>query len=140
MADRFTASFKKALHSGYQLVDKRPDVLRIRPALLGINLVKPNFNLTNVIPVIFVARAVSGANQAMNVALTGDWKCARRTTASSRSQWPSELAMRACGRVGRLPGRGRADHLRWAQGLRAGSMKRAAYVLKGVHSCASIGP
>jgi len=73
MADRFTASFKKALQSGYQLVDKPgPDVLRIRPALSGINLVKPSFNLTNVIPVIFVARAVSGANQTMNVALTGE--------------------------------------------------------------------
>src|SRR4249920_3184307 len=73
MADRFTASFKKALQSGYQLVDKPgPDVLRIRPALSGINLVKPSFNVTNVIPVIFVARAVSGANQTMNVALTGE--------------------------------------------------------------------
>jgi hypothetical protein len=40
--------------------------------LSGINLVRPNFNLTNVIPVIFVARAVSGANQTMNVALTGE--------------------------------------------------------------------
>jgi hypothetical protein len=71
MADRFTASFKKALQSGYQLVDKPgPDVLRIRPALSGINLVKPSFNMTNVIPVIFVARAVSGSNQTMNVALT----------------------------------------------------------------------
>ena len=73
MADRFTASFKKALQSGYQLVDKPgPDVLRIRPALSGINLVKPNFNLTNVIPVIFVARGLTGANQTMNVALTGE--------------------------------------------------------------------
>ena len=73
MADRFTASFRKALQSGYQLVDKPgPDVLRIRPALSGINLVRPSFNVTNVIPVIFVARAVSGANQNMNVALTGE--------------------------------------------------------------------
>ena len=73
MADRFTASFKKALQPGYQLVDKPgPDVLRIRPALSGINLVKPSFKATNVIPVIFVARAVTGANQAMNVALTGE--------------------------------------------------------------------
>ena len=73
MADRFTASFKKALQSGYQLVDKPgPDVLRIRPALSGINLVKPRFNITNVIPVMFVARAVTGANQTMNVALTGE--------------------------------------------------------------------
>ena len=73
MADRFTASFKKALQSGYQLVDKPgPDVLRIRPALSGINLVRPNFNLTHVIPVIFVARGVTGANQTRNVALTGE--------------------------------------------------------------------
>ena len=73
MADRFTASFKKALQPGYQLVDKPgPDVLRIRPALSGINLVKPRFKTTNVIPVVFVARAVTGANQAMNVALTGE--------------------------------------------------------------------
>ncbi len=47
-------------------------MLRIRPALSGINLVKPRFKTTNVIPVVFVARAVTGANQAMNVALTGE--------------------------------------------------------------------
>ena len=58
MADRFTASFKKALQPGYQLVDKPgPDVLRIRPALSGINLVRPSLNMTNFIPVVFVARS-----------------------------------------------------------------------------------
>ena len=58
MADRFTASFKKALQPGYQLVDKPgPDVLRIRPALSGINLVRPGFNIANVLPVVFVARS-----------------------------------------------------------------------------------
>ena len=73
MADRFTASFKRALQPGYQLVSKPgPDVLRIRPALSGINLARPSFDVTNVIPVVFVARTVSGANQTMNVALTGE--------------------------------------------------------------------
>ena len=49
MADRFTASFKKALQPGYQLVDKPgPDVLRIRPALSGINLVRPGFNIRKI--------------------------------------------------------------------------------------------
>ena len=73
MADRFTASFKKALQPGYQLVDKPgADVLHIRPALTGINLVRPSFDMTNLIPVVFVTRTVLGARQPMNVALTGE--------------------------------------------------------------------
>ena len=73
MSDRFAGSFKKALQPAYQLVDKPgPDVLRIRPALSGINLVRPNFNMPNLIPVVFIARTAVGANQTMNVALTGE--------------------------------------------------------------------
>ena len=73
VADRFTASFKRALQPDYQLVDKPgPDVLRIRPASTGINLVRPSFDATNLIPVVFVARTVLGARQPMNVALTGE--------------------------------------------------------------------
>jgi hypothetical protein len=73
MADRFKASIKNALRSGYQIVRKPgPDVLRIRPAITGVNLVKPKFNPVNILPVVLVVRTVSGANQAQNVALSGE--------------------------------------------------------------------
>ena len=73
MTDRFTASAKKALHAGYQLVNKPgPGVLRIRLAITGVSLVKPDFKVRNAIPVVFVVRAVSGANQAKNVALISE--------------------------------------------------------------------
>jgi hypothetical protein len=73
MADRFTASFKKALQPGYQLVDKPgPGVLHIRLAITGVNLVRPGFKVRNAVPVVFVLRTVTGANQAKNVALTAE--------------------------------------------------------------------
>ena len=73
MSDNFSASFKKALQPGYQLVDKAgPDVLHIKLAVTGINLVKPETNPANFLPIIFIARTVSGAHSAMNVVLTGE--------------------------------------------------------------------
>ena len=120
MADRFTASFKKALQSGYQIVDKPgPDVLRIRPALSGINLVRPNFNLTNVIPVVFVARAVSGANQNMNVALTGELEVRApddSVVAQSMSIGTGDASVRPGREITWREVEQTTD--RWAQGLR----------------------
>ena len=73
MADRFKASLKKALRPGYQFVTKPgPGVLHFRLAITGVNLVRPKFNPLHVLPVVFVARTVSGASQAQNVALTGE--------------------------------------------------------------------
>jgi hypothetical protein len=73
MADSFTDSFKKSLQPGYQLVDKPgPGVLHIRLAITGINLVKPGFKPTNVLPVMIVFRAASGAMDAKNVVLTAE--------------------------------------------------------------------
>jgi hypothetical protein len=52
--DNFTGSFKKALQPGYTLVDKPgPDVLHIRLAITSINLVKPDFKPTDVLPIVF---------------------------------------------------------------------------------------
>jgi hypothetical protein len=73
MGDNFTASFKKALQPGYQLVDKAgTGVLRIRLAITGINLVKPDFKPTDALPIVFIFRAASGAMEAKNVVLTGE--------------------------------------------------------------------
>jgi hypothetical protein len=73
MADNFTASFKKALQPGYTLVDKPgPGVLHIRLAVTGINLVKPDFKPTDVLPIVFLFRAASGAMESKNVVLTGE--------------------------------------------------------------------
>jgi len=73
MTDNFTASFKKALQPGYTLVDKPgPDVLRIRLAITGINLVKPDFKPTDALPIVFLFRAASGAMESKNVVLTGE--------------------------------------------------------------------
>jgi len=73
MADNFTASFKKALQPGYQLVDKvGPGVLHIRLAITGVNLVAPANNPVNFLPVIFLLRAATGAMNAKDVALTGE--------------------------------------------------------------------
>jgi hypothetical protein len=73
MADNFTASFKKGLQPGYQLVDKTgPGVLHIRLAITGINLVKPDFKPTDVLPIVFLFRAASGAMESKNVVLTGE--------------------------------------------------------------------
>jgi hypothetical protein len=73
MADRFTNSFKKALQPGYQLVHKRgAGVLQIRLAITGLNLVKPGFKLRNVLPIVFVLRTLTGADQAKNVLLTAE--------------------------------------------------------------------
>lgn len=73
MSDNFTASFKKALHPGYQLVSKAgPDVLRIRIAITGVNLVKPDFKPTDALPIVFIFRAASGSMEAKNVVLTGE--------------------------------------------------------------------
>jgi hypothetical protein len=73
IADRFTSSFKKALQPGYQLVDKPgPGVLHIRLAVTGLNLVKPDFKPRNVLPVVFVLRAATGAINAQDVVLTAE--------------------------------------------------------------------
>lgn len=73
MSDSFNNSFKKALQPGYTLVDKPgPDVLHIRLAITGINLVKPDFKPTDALPVMFLFRAASGAMEAKNVVLTGE--------------------------------------------------------------------
>lgn len=73
LSDNFSASFKKALEPGYQLVDKAgPDVLHIKLAVTGINLVKPETNPANFLPIVFIARSVSGANSKLNVVLTGE--------------------------------------------------------------------
>ena len=73
MSDNFSASFKKALQPGYQLVDKAgPDVLHIKLAVTGINLVKPETNPANFLPIVFIARTVSGANSKLDVVLTGE--------------------------------------------------------------------
>lgn len=73
MADRFKDSVKKALRPRYQFVNKPgPGVLHFRLAITGVNLVRPSFNPVNVLPVVFVVRTVSGANQAQSVALTGE--------------------------------------------------------------------
>ena len=73
MTDRYTDSVKEALRAGYQLVKKPgPGVLRIRLAITGVSLVKPDFKVRNVIPVVFVVRTVSGASQAKNVSLIGE--------------------------------------------------------------------
>jgi hypothetical protein len=73
MADRFRDSFKKALQPDYQFVDEPgPGVLHIRLAITGVNLVHPGFQVANVLPVLFVLRTISGANQARNVTLTAE--------------------------------------------------------------------
>ena len=73
MSDNFTASFKKALHPGYELVNKAgPGVLHIRLAITGVNLVKPDFKPTDALPIVFIFKAASGANEAKNVVLTGE--------------------------------------------------------------------
>jgi Protein of unknown function (DUF3313) len=73
MTDDFTASFKKALQSGYQFVEKQgPGVLHIRLAITGVNLVKPSFKPTDALPIVFLFRAASGASSEKNVVLTGE--------------------------------------------------------------------
>jgi hypothetical protein len=73
IADRLTSSFKKALQPGYQLVNKPgPGVLHVRLAVTGLNLKKPDFKPRNVVPVVFVLRAVSGAINAQDVVLTAE--------------------------------------------------------------------
>jgi Protein of unknown function (DUF3313) len=73
VADRLTSSFKKALQPGYQLVDKSgPGVMHIRLAVTGPNLAKPGFNPINVVPVVFVLRAASGAMNAQDEVLTAE--------------------------------------------------------------------
>ena len=73
MSDNFGASFKKALEPAYQLVDKPgPDVLHIRLAVTGINLVKPDKNPTDFLPIIFIVKTASGANSKLDVVLTGE--------------------------------------------------------------------
>jgi hypothetical protein len=73
MSDNFNASFRKALQNGYQLVQKPgPDVLHIKLAITGINLVKPDKNPADFLPIVFILRAATGANDQMNVVLTGE--------------------------------------------------------------------
>ena len=75
MSDSFTNAFKKALQPGYQLVDKPgPGVLRITLAITGVNLVKPGFKPQDILPVVFLFRAVSGADQAKSVVLTAEMR------------------------------------------------------------------
>jgi hypothetical protein len=73
MADSFTSAFRNALQPGYQLVDKQgPGVLHIRLAITGVNLVKPDLKPTDVLPIVFLFRAASGATEDKNVVLTGE--------------------------------------------------------------------
>jgi len=73
MADSFTTAFKNALQPGYQFVDKQgPGVLHIRLAITGINLVKPGMNPTDIMPIVFLFKTASGANESKNVVLTGE--------------------------------------------------------------------
>jgi hypothetical protein len=73
MSDHFNNSFRKALQPGYQLVDKPgADVLHIKLAVTGINLVKPDANPVNFLPIVFIFRTASGMNSQLNVVLTGE--------------------------------------------------------------------
>ncbi len=73
MSDNFTGSFKKALQPGYTLVDKPgPDVLHIRLAITGVNLVKPGMNPTDALPIKFLFKAATGGFEAKNAVLTGE--------------------------------------------------------------------
>ena len=73
MADSFTNAFKNALQPGYQLVDKPgAGVLHIRLAITGVNLVKPGFKPADALPVVFLFRTASGADEAKNVVLTAE--------------------------------------------------------------------
>jgi hypothetical protein len=73
IADRLTSSFKRALQPGYQLVNKPgPGVLHIRLAITGLNLANPAFKPRDVVPVVFVFRAVSGAMTAQEEVLSAE--------------------------------------------------------------------
>src|SRR3954468_12585049 len=73
MSDNFTGSFKKALQPGYTLVDKPgPDVLHIRLAITGVNLVKPGLNPTDALPIKFLFKTATGGYDAKNAVLTGE--------------------------------------------------------------------
>ena len=68
MSDNFNASFRKVLENGYQLVKAPgPDVLHIKLAVTGVNLVKPETNPLNFLPIMFVVRSVSGANSDLDI-------------------------------------------------------------------------
>ena len=75
MSDEFNGSFRRALTSGYELVEQPgPGVLQVRLAITGVNLAKPALRPRDIIPIkaIFnIGRAVSG-NSVMNVVLTGE--------------------------------------------------------------------
>jgi uncharacterized protein DUF3313 len=56
----------------WQPCEKEKRTATIFPRRGTVNLVKPKFNPVNVLPVVFVVRTATGANQAQNVALTGE--------------------------------------------------------------------
>lgn len=64
MTDNFVAAFKRALEPEYQVVtEPGPDVLRVRSAITGVQLVKPSMKATDIIPVkaLFnIARSAAG--------------------------------------------------------------------------------
>jgi hypothetical protein len=73
MSDSFTNAAKRALEPGYQLVKKPgPGVLHLRLAITGVNLVKPGMKPRDILPVVFVLKAASGAGDARNVVLSGE--------------------------------------------------------------------
>lgn len=56
MADSFVMAFKAALEPEYQLVDAPgPDVLRVRAAISGVQMVKPSLKVTDFVPLKAVA-------------------------------------------------------------------------------------
>ncbi len=66
MTDNVLTSFKRALEPEYQVVTAPgPDVLRVRTAITGVELVKPPMNPTDVIPVKFLFKAATGGFSAM---------------------------------------------------------------------------
>jgi hypothetical protein len=75
MSDSFAASAFKALQPDYQIVlQPGPDVLRIRSAITGVEITKPDLGVTDFIPIkaIYnVARDASG-NQPKVAEMTGE--------------------------------------------------------------------
>ena len=73
MADNFSNSFRKALEPGYQVVKQPgPGVLRVRLAITGVNLVKPDMKPTDVLPVMFLIKAASGGMTSSLPAMSGE--------------------------------------------------------------------
>lgn len=61
MTDNVLASFMRALEPDYQVVSEPgPDVLRVRTAITGVELVKPPMKPTDVIPMKFLYKAATG--------------------------------------------------------------------------------